>query len=111
MADKEAAAKRATEEAATKMAAVGAPASSLLPPSFFFFLLPPLLLALPRAWAPTLGVVLSPFAGWAAGECQAGPSTALVHLSARLKSTDTSWMPWVVSFSSIFSSPTWRAKC
>jgi hypothetical protein len=38
---------------------------------------------------PTLGLV-SPFATWAAGECQARPSAALAHLSARLKSAETS---------------------
>jgi hypothetical protein len=88
----------------------GRPASGWLPPAFFFLLLlPSLPLPPPGAWAPALGVVLSPFAAWAAGECQARPSIALAHLSGRLKSADTSWMSWVVSFSSIFSSLiTWR---
>jgi hypothetical protein len=81
---------------------VGAPASGWLLLAFFFLLL---LLSLPWAWAPTLGL-LYPFVTWEAGECQARPSAALAHLSARLKSAETSWTSWVASFSSIFSSLT-----
>jgi hypothetical protein len=42
----------------------------------------------------------------AGGVCQAQPSAALAHLSARLKSLATSWMSCVVSFSNISSSLT-----
>jgi hypothetical protein len=42
------------------------------------FLLLLLLLPPPWAWAPALGL-LSPFATWVAGECQAWPSIALVY--------------------------------
>jgi hypothetical protein len=54
---------------------------------------------------PKLGL-LSPFVTWAPGEYQAWPYAALAHLSTRLKSAETSWTSWVVSFSSIFSSLT-----
>jgi hypothetical protein len=69
-------------------AAVGAPASGWLSPAFFLLLL---MLPLPSPWAcvPVLGL-LSPFTAWATGECQALPSTTLAHLSARLKSAETS---------------------
>jgi uncharacterized protein (DUF2384 family) len=88
---------------------VRASASGWLSPAFFLFLL--LLLPLPPPWAcaPVLGL-LYPFSTWAAGECQARPSVALTHLSARLNSVETYWISWVVSFSSIFSSLThWRS--
>jgi hypothetical protein len=52
------------------MGAFGAPANGRLLPAFFFFLMLSLPLPLHGAWAPALGV-LSPFAAWVAGECQA----------------------------------------
>jgi hypothetical protein len=86
-----------TATAAT--AVVGAPARDWLPLAFFLllFLPPP-----PWGMVSALGL-LSSLPARAAGECHARPSAALMHLSARLKSTETSWMSWVVSFSSVCS--------
>jgi hypothetical protein len=59
----------------------------------------------PWAAAPVLG--WSPFpASGIGGACQAQPSAALTHLSARLKSSATSLMSCVASFFNIFSSLT-----
>jgi hypothetical protein len=83
--------------------AVGAPASGLLLLAFFVFLF--LFLLLLAAAASTTGLLAFPTSGvgW---ECQAHPSVALTHLSARLKSSETSCTSCVANFSSIFSSLT-----
>jgi hypothetical protein len=69
----------------------GCPGQRLIAASLLFLLLVAAV-AIATAWglAPALGVVLSPFAAWAAGECQARPSIALAHLFAMLKSVNTS---------------------
>jgi hypothetical protein len=55
-----------------------------------------------------IGLATLPASG-AGGLCHARPSVALTHLSARVKSSATSWMSCVVSFSNIFTSLTpWR---
>jgi hypothetical protein len=82
---------------------MGAPVSGwLLPSKFFFFLfllLPPWSAALTSGLAPIL-------ASRACGVCQERPSAALAHLSARLKSSATSWISCVMSFYNILSSLT-----
>jgi hypothetical protein len=67
---------------------------------FFFFFLPSLETAPePPVWAtPVYGA-----------ECHARPSSALAHLSARVKSVETVSTSCVANFSNIFSSRTpWR---
>jgi hypothetical protein len=59
----------------------------------------------PWAAAPVLGWSHFPASG-IGGACQAQPSAALTHLSARLKSSATSLMSCVASFFNIFSSLT-----
>jgi hypothetical protein len=78
-------------------AATGAPDYDLSWPWFFFFLPPP--------WVapPEPPILVTLVCG---AECHARPSTALAHLSARVKSVVTVSTSCVTSFSNIFLSRT-----
>jgi hypothetical protein len=62
-----------------------------------------LLLASALSSGICIGLAISPFL-WVGCECQACHSVALVHVSAKLKSSETSCTSCLANFSSIFSS-------